>query len=101
MEGIHVRFILVPTTKFCIPSKFEKYILNNEKLKKKCFIIEFCFLKRIKDLHVHVKEEHPEKDKSCIACGHLCDSRQDLDKHIQVFHFHIKYLNIYFQILFL
>ena len=52
------------------------------------------FLLRIRDLHVHVKEEHPEKDKSCISCGHLCDSRHDLDKHIQVLSIFTKKKNL-------
>ena len=44
-------------------------------------IVEFA---NIKDLKVHIKQEHPEKDKSCIGCGQNCDTRENLIKHIQV-----------------
>ena len=43
----------------------------------------FPHIVRIKDLHTHVKDQHPEKDKSCISCGQVCGSRQELQEHIQ------------------
>ena len=37
----------------------------------------------IKELKEHVKEHHPDKDKSCIGCGLNCDTRERLMEHIQ------------------
>ena len=37
----------------------------------------------MKDFHAHVKESHPEKDKSCIGCGDYFSTTKDLEKHIQ------------------
>ena len=39
--------------------------------------------KKLKDLHVHVKYVHPEKDKSCLGCAKDFPSFKDLDEHIQ------------------
>ena len=40
--------------------------------------------KRLKDLHIHVRECHPEKDKSCLGCGHDLGTFKALEKHIQI-----------------
>ena len=37
----------------------------------------------IKELKDHIKENHPDKDKSCIGCGFNCDTREKLMDHIQ------------------
>ena len=42
--------------------------------------IRFQSIKELKD---HIKENHPDKDKSCIGCGLNCDTRDKLMEHIQ------------------
>ena len=39
--------------------------------------------KKLKDLHLHVRNVHPEKDKSCLGCAKDFQSFKDLDEHIQ------------------
>lgn len=38
---------------------------------------------KLKEFHAHIKEYHPDKDKSCIGCGQSFDSSKDLEAHIQ------------------
>ena len=40
--------------------------------------------KTVKELRLHVRDAHPDKDKSCIACGLDCGSREAVLDHIQV-----------------
>lgn len=37
----------------------------------------------LRELKNHVKSSHPDKDKSCYACGEDCGSREVLYQHIQ------------------
>ena len=37
----------------------------------------------IKELKAHIKDEHPDKDKSCMGCGLNCDTKEQLIEHIQ------------------
>lgn len=40
----------------------------------------FC---RLKEFHAHIKEYHPDKDKSCIGCGADFTTSKDLEAHMQ------------------
>lgn len=38
----------------------------------------------LKELKVHVREAHKDKDRCCVVCGQECASREDVLEHIQV-----------------
>ena len=44
---------------------------------------ELTSFEKLKDLHKHVKETHPDKDKSCLGCAQEFNSLKALDDHIQ------------------
>ena len=69
------------TNNFLCQGEEKRDCLNHCLFEDDNTIVEFA---NIKDLKVHIKQEHPEKDKSCIGCGQNCDTRGNLIKHIQV-----------------